>query len=40
MRLPFGPAEIIEVLLNCTALSRLRNAYVEMICTRGTVDSQ
>jgi branched-chain amino acid aminotransferase len=24
------------VLLNCTALSRLRNAYVEMICTRGT----
>jgi len=36
MRLPFGPAEIIKVLLNCTALSRLRNAYVEMICTRGT----
>ena len=35
MRLPFGRAEIIEVLLNCTALSRLRNAYVEMICTRG-----
>ena len=36
MRLPFGRTEVIQVLLNCVALSRLRNAYVEMICTRGT----
>jgi branched-chain amino acid aminotransferase len=36
MRLPFGRAEIIEVLLNCAALSRHRDAYVEMICTRGS----
>ncbi len=36
MRLPFGRAEITKVLLACTALSGLRNAYVEMICTRGS----
>ncbi|MCI0429092.1 MAG: aminotransferase class IV [Rhodospirillales bacterium] len=36
MRLPFGRAGIAEVLLNCAALSGLRDAYVEMICTRGS----
>ena len=36
MRLPFGREQITEVLLNCAALSGHRNAYVEMICTRGS----
>lgn len=36
MRLPFGRAGITQVLLNCAALSGHRNAYVEMICTRGS----
>jgi branched-chain amino acid aminotransferase len=39
MRLPFGRAEICEVLLNCVGLSGLREAYVEMICTRGSSSS-
>ncbi|MCT7374590.1 aminotransferase class IV [Chelativorans salis] len=35
MRLSQSREEIAAVLSNCVALSGLRNAYVEMICTRG-----
>ncbi|MBM7487792.1 branched-chain amino acid aminotransferase [Bradyrhizobium sp. USDA 3686] len=36
MRLPYEREEIESILSNCVALSGLRAAYVEMICTRGT----
>jgi branched-chain amino acid aminotransferase len=36
MTLPVDRAELREVLTNCVALSGLRDAYVEMICTRGS----
>lgn len=36
MSIPFGRAEVTEILHNCVALSGLKNAYVEVICTRGT----
>ena len=35
MALPLSRDEIREVLTRCVQLSGLRNAYVEMICTRG-----
>jgi len=35
MSLPYGRAEIRDVLLECTRLSGLRDAYAEVICTRG-----
>ena len=36
MQIPFGREQVTEILHNCVALSGLRSAYVEMICTRGT----
>ena len=36
MSIPYSKAQIIEILHNCVALSKLKNAYVEFICTRGT----
>jgi len=36
MSIPYGKAEMSEILHNCVALSGLENAYVEFICTRGT----
>ena len=35
MTIPFDRAEVTETLTNCVALSGHKNAYVEMICTRG-----
>lgn len=35
MIIPFDRVEVAEILANCVALSGHRNAYVEMICTRG-----
>jgi branched-chain amino acid aminotransferase len=35
MAIPYDRAEVTGILSNCVALSGLRNAYVEMICTRG-----
>lgn len=39
LSLPYARDEIAEILHNCVALSGLRNAYVELICTRGTSPS-
>jgi branched-chain amino acid aminotransferase len=36
MSIPYGPAEVADILQNCVALSGLRDAYVEFICTRGS----
>ena len=36
LQIPYGRREVAKVLHNCVALSGHRNAYVEMICTRGT----
>lgn len=36
MSIPYNRAQVAEALHNCVALSGLRNAYVEFICTRGT----
>lgn len=36
MSIPYDAAQVTEILHNCVALSGLRNAYVEFICTRGT----
>lgn len=36
MTIPFGRSEVTAILKNCVALSGHRNAYVEMICTRGS----
>ncbi len=35
MRVPYGREETREVLLECVRLSGLRDAYVEVVCTRG-----
>ncbi|MEO1092605.1 MAG: aminotransferase class IV [Pseudomonadota bacterium] len=35
MAIPFERQLVAEILTNCVALSGLRRAYVEMICTRG-----
>lgn len=35
MKLPYGRVEIQDILFDCVQLSGLRDAYVEMICTRG-----
>lgn len=35
MTIPFERGEVANILTNCVALSGLRDAYVEMICTRG-----
>jgi branched-chain amino acid aminotransferase len=35
MRLPYGRAQIREILIECVRLSGLRDAYVEVVCTRG-----
>jgi branched-chain amino acid aminotransferase len=35
MRVPYGRAEIREILVECVRLSGLRDAYVEVVCTRG-----
>ena len=35
MSLPYGRAEIREVLMRCVRLAGLREAYAEIICTRG-----
>ncbi|WP_282607046.1 aminotransferase class IV [Pelagibius sp. Alg239-R121] len=39
MSIPYDPAQVTEILHNCVALSGHRNAYVEMLCTRGTSPS-
>ena len=36
MSIPYNKLQITEILHNCVALSKLKNAYVEFICTRGT----
>ena len=36
LTLPFDRDGVRRVLMNCVALSGLRNSYVEMICTRGS----
>lgn len=36
MKLAFERREVEQILMNCVALSGLKSAYVEMICTRGT----
>ncbi len=36
MTLPFDREGVTRVLMNCVALSGLQDAYVEMICTRGS----
>lgn len=35
MTMPYSKEEVAEILHNCVALSGHKNAYVEMICTRG-----
>ncbi len=35
MTIPFDRGQVTEILSHCVALSGHRNAYVEMICTRG-----
>ncbi len=35
LSIPYSRENLIEILTNCVALSGLRNAYVEMVCTRG-----
>ncbi|POF32121.1 aminotransferase class IV [Roseibium marinum] len=35
MSIPFDRSQVADILANCVALSGHRNAYVEMICTRG-----
>ena len=35
MTVPYGRAEIREILARCVSLSGLREAYVEILCTRG-----
>ncbi|MEO1223740.1 MAG: aminotransferase class IV [Pseudomonadota bacterium] len=39
MAIPYDRDEVSAILHNCVALSGLRDAYVEMICTRGTSPS-
>ena len=35
MRLPYGRAEIRDIIIECVRLGGLREAYAEVICTRG-----
>jgi branched-chain amino acid aminotransferase len=35
MSVPYGRQEIREILVECVRLSGLRDAYVEVVCTRG-----
>jgi branched-chain amino acid aminotransferase len=35
MRVPYGREEIRDILIECVRLSGLRDAYVEVVCTRG-----
>lgn len=35
MCIPYSPDEVVDILHNCVALSGHRNAYVEILCTRG-----
>jgi branched-chain amino acid aminotransferase len=35
MRIPYSRAELRDILLHCVRLSGLRDAYVQMTCTRG-----
>ena len=35
MSLPYGRAEIRDILIECARLSGLRDAYAEVVCTRG-----
>jgi branched-chain amino acid aminotransferase len=35
MRVPYGRKELREILVECVRLSGLREAYVEVVCTRG-----
>ena len=35
MSVPYGRSEIREILIECVRLSGLRDAYVEVVCTRG-----
>ncbi|MFL6033119.1 MAG: aminotransferase class IV, partial [Rubrobacteraceae bacterium] len=35
MKVPYGRAEIQEILTDCVRLSGLHEAYVEVVCTRG-----
>lgn len=39
MSIPYGKAQVTDILHNCVALSGLQNSYVEFICTRGTSPS-
>ena len=32
---PYGRREVVDILMNCVRLTGLRDAYVEMLCTRG-----
>ncbi len=36
MSIPYEKPQVTEILHNCVAVSGLKNAYVEFICTRGT----
>ncbi|MDA7429100.1 aminotransferase class IV [Primorskyibacter aestuariivivens] len=36
MSIPYNKKQVTDILRNCVALSGLKNAYVEFICTRGT----
>ncbi|MEM6984927.1 MAG: aminotransferase class IV [Pseudomonadota bacterium] len=35
MEIPYSRSQVVEALCSCVVASGLRNAYVEMICTRG-----
>lgn len=35
MGIPYNREQVMEIIENCVALSGLRNAYIELICTRG-----
>ena len=35
MSIPYDRAQVLEIVMNAVALSGLKNAYVELICTRG-----
>ncbi len=39
MSIAYDRMQVIDILRNCVALSGLKNAYVEFICTRGTSPS-
>lgn len=36
LSVPYSPKEVARILHNCVALSGLKRAYVEVVCTRGT----